>query len=161
MIDFISPKNQQECQRLFHGRGHSYEGLSHINIDWFKPVVLISLYKEVEPEELEALASQLMDSIPSCLSIQVQRRYLKFSPVEVIKGQQISNLITEEHGLKYNIELGKNQNCGLFLDMRNGRKWIQKNSADLNVLNLFAYTCSFSVAAIAGSAQQVVNIDWV
>ncbi|MEM8769491.1 MAG: class I SAM-dependent methyltransferase, partial [Pseudomonadota bacterium] len=27
------------------------------------------------------------------------------------------------------------------------------------VLNLFAYTCAFSVAAIAGSAREVVNVD--
>jgi len=36
---------------------------------------------------------------------------------------------------------------------------VRANAKDLRVLNLFAYTCGFSVAAIAGGARQVVNND--
>ena len=39
------------------------------------------------------------------------------------------------------------------------RQWVADHSQNSRVLNLFAYTCSFSVAAIAGGAQQVVNVD--
>ncbi|NVK73083.1 MAG: class I SAM-dependent methyltransferase, partial [Oceanospirillaceae bacterium] len=52
-----------------------------------------------------------------------------------------------------------NQNSGLFLDMRYGRRWVKENSRDTRVLNLFAYTCGFSVAAISGGADFVVNLD--
>jgi 23S rRNA (cytosine1962-C5)-methyltransferase len=61
--------------------------------------------------------------------------------------------------LKFHIEFGKAQNSGLFLDMANGRKWLRENSQGKNILNLFAYTCAFSVAATAGGANKVVNID--
>jgi 23S rRNA (cytosine1962-C5)-methyltransferase len=64
-----------------------------------------------------------------------------------------------ENGLKYQLHLGSNQNAGLFFDMRLGREWVQQNAKHANVLNLFAYTCGFSVAAIAGGADQVVNLD--
>ena len=43
--------------------------------------------------------------------------------------------------------------------MRNGREWVKKHSKNKRVLNLFAYTCGFSVAALAGDASKVVNID--
>jgi 23S rRNA (cytosine1962-C5)-methyltransferase len=43
--------------------------------------------------------------------------------------------------------------------MYNGRKWVQEHSKDKRVLNLFAYTCGFSVAAIAGKAKSVLNVD--
>lgn len=43
--------------------------------------------------------------------------------------------------------------------MRYGRKWVLENSKNKRVLNLFAYTCGFSVSAIAGNAQSVVNLD--
>ena len=43
--------------------------------------------------------------------------------------------------------------------MRYGRRWVRQQAAGKRVLNLFAYTCGFSVAAIAGGAQQVVNLD--
>jgi 23S rRNA (cytosine1962-C5)-methyltransferase len=64
-----------------------------------------------------------------------------------------------EHGLHYRLDLGKKQNSGLFLDMRYGRQWVQAQAAGKRVLNLFAYTCGFSVAALAGGARQVVNLD--
>jgi 23S rRNA (cytosine1962-C5)-methyltransferase len=43
--------------------------------------------------------------------------------------------------------------------MNNGRRWIEKHAQDKRILNLFAYTCGFSVAAIAGHAKSVLNID--
>ena len=51
------------------------------------------------------------------------------------------------------------QNAGFFLDMRPLRHWLRQYSEGKNVLNLFAYTCSLSVAALAGGARQVVNVD--
>ncbi|MEN0105720.1 MAG: class I SAM-dependent methyltransferase, partial [Pseudomonas sp.] len=42
---------------------------------------------------------------------------------------------------------------------RYGRRWVREHAGGKRVLNLFAYTCGFSVAAIAGGAQQVVNLD--
>lgn len=50
---------------------------------------------------------------------------------------------------------------GLFLDMANGRKWLQDNAEGKFILNLFSYTCAFSVAALNGGAEEVVNIDKV
>ncbi len=43
--------------------------------------------------------------------------------------------------------------------MRNGREWVRQHSEGKRVLNLFAYTCAFSVAAIAGGADYVLNVD--
>ena len=57
------------------------------------------------------------------------------------------------------MDLGRKQNNGLFLDMRYGRDWVRANAEGKRVLNLFAYTCGFSVAAIEGGAQHVVNLD--
>src|SRR3546814_21000772 len=43
--------------------------------------------------------------------------------------------------------------------MRYVRRWVQEQAQGKRVLNLFAYTCGFSVAAIAGGAEHVVNLD--
>jgi len=43
--------------------------------------------------------------------------------------------------------------------MRYGRNWVREQAKGLRVLNLFAYTCGFSVAAIEGGAEHVVNLD--
>ncbi len=159
MIEFITPTDFQESQRLFHGRGHAYPELEHVNVDWFEPVILITLYQEVDASWLAEQVNQLKTLTDKCQSIQVQYRCRKFAPCELLWGQEINNLAAVEHGLKYHISLGKAQNSGLFLDMRNGREWVKNHSENKRVLNLFAYTCGFSVAALAGNANKVVNID--
>ena len=159
MIDYISVTNFTDCQRLFHGRGHAYENLSHVNVDWLSPVMLITLYQAVDEAWLLTQAKALQALTAECRSVQVQRRYDKFSPTQVLLGEAIDHTIVTENGLSYHIELGKAQNSGLFLDMSNGRTWVKEHAQDHNVLNLFAYTCAFSVAATAGGASKVVNID--
>jgi len=159
MIEYITTTDFTECQRLFHGRGHAYPNLSHVNVDWFSPVILLTLYQEVDADWLLNQAQQLMKLTSECASVQVQYRSRQFAPTEILLGENIEHTVVKELGLSYNINFGKAQNCGLFLDMSNGRRWVKKQAKDKNILNLFAYTCPFSLAAIAGDAKQVVNID--
>jgi len=63
------------------------------------------------------------------------------------------------NALNYTFAFGRARNTGLFLDMRIGRQWVRDHSRDKKVLNLFAYTCGFSVAAMAGGARSVLNVD--
>jgi 23S rRNA (cytosine1962-C5)-methyltransferase len=159
MIEFITTTNFNDAQRLFHGRGHSYVGLEHINVDWLSPVIFITIYKEVDAKWLVEQAKLLKGLTNECKSVMVQYRYEKFSPTQVLLGEDILDTTVTENGLSYHISFGKAQNSGLFLDMANGRSWVQANSKDKKVLNLFAYTCAFSVAAVAGDASRVVNLD--
>ena len=43
--------------------------------------------------------------------------------------------------------------------MKNGREFIRENAKDKSVLNLFSYTCAFSISAKIGGAKTVSNID--
>lgn len=156
--DFIVPKTL-DVQRLFHGRGHAYPGFEHVSIDWLKPVVLITLYKAMPESLLLPLADKLLADVTECDSVQVQYRYRPKAPIELLVGKAVTQTVVEESGLKYHISLGRAQNTGLFLDMLNGRHWVKEHAQDKSVLNLFAYTCGFSVAAIAGGASKVVNLD--
>jgi len=152
-----------QAQRLFHGRGHAYDGLHHITIDWLPPVLLITLFAPEKNSDIKDLADQLLYEIPNCKSIQLQHRYELHGPIDVIYTDNIDtnydDLIIEENKLKYQLQLGKQRNTGLFLDMKNGRKWVQQHSKDKRILNLFSYTCGFSVAAIAGGASFILNVD--
>ncbi|WP_448213641.1 class I SAM-dependent methyltransferase [Colwellia sp. MEBiC06753] len=159
LIDQINLDDLSQSQRLFHGRGHAFEGLEHVCIDWFEPILLITLYKEESDDWLLAIGQQFSQLIPACKSVHVQHRWRKLAPVERILGDDCQSTYALESGLRYHIELGKAQNHGLFLDMKNGRDWVQSNAEGKRVLNLFSYTCGFSVAAIAGGAKQVINVD--
>ncbi|GEK12620.1 class I SAM-dependent methyltransferase [Aliivibrio fischeri] len=160
-----------ELRRLFHGRGQCFEGLEQITVDWLQAKdstgqLVVALFKEQTPEFVEQLVVKLNKLAETSLwkvangtSILLQHRYQEFAPTQVVWGEENTFPVVEESNLKYQLELKKNQNMGLFLDMRYGRQWVQEHSEGKSVLNLFAYTCGFSVAAIAGGATQVVNLD--
>lgn len=67
--------------------------------------------------------------------------------------------VVTEHGLRYEISLTRTQHTGLFLDQRDTRRRVAALAAGLRVANLFAYTCSFSVAAAAAGAEVVFSVD--
>lgn len=65
----------------------------------------------------------------------------------------------KEHGVWYVIDLTMHQDTSLYLDTRHLRKWLIDNMKAKRVLNTFAYTGSFGVAALAGGASRVVQLD--
>lgn len=160
------PVCEGEMRRLFHGRGQTFQGLEQITADWVGKQLIVTLFKPVEDEFNQALKLGLTELFASDvwqsaggIGIGLQHRYQYGAPFETIAGEIKENTIGIENGLKYQLVLGKNQNMGIFLDMRLGRQWVQERSQGKRVLNLFAYTCGFSVAAKAGGADQVVNVD--
>lgn len=154
-----TPEDLLQAQRLFHGRGRAYPGLNHVTVDWLPPVALITLFASEQREDVERVADELLALIPHCKSVQLQLRYQLAGLVDVIRGEVIDQLVIQEQDLKFHLRLGHAKNTGLFLDMKNVRQWVQAHSKDQRVLNLFAYTCGFSVAAIAGQAKSVFNVD--
>ncbi|WP_434772048.1 class I SAM-dependent methyltransferase [Pseudomonas entomophila] len=152
-----------ETRRLFHGRGRCWPDLEQITVDWLQGVLLVGLFREPPPGQLDALQAMLLrlaeQPVWTGQAILIQHRYLPDSPGHWLRGEPQPQREVVEDGLRYLLDLGVRQNSGLFLDMRLGRRWVREQSAGRRVLNLFAYTCGFSVAAIAGGAEQVVNLD--
>lgn len=67
--------------------------------------------------------------------------------------------IVHENGLQFIVNLNDYLDTGLFLDHRITRQMVRAASAGKCVLNLFAYTGSFSVYAAAGGAAEVATVD--
>lgn len=64
-----------------------------------------------------------------------------------------------EAGLRYALDLDGGHDCGLYLDTRRLRAWLRAHLAGARVLNCFAYTGSLGLAALAGGAAQVLQLD--
>ncbi len=154
------PVNNEECVRLFHGRGKKHPGFEHLSIDLFPPAVLITTYRELSEDDKKSLVDNLT-VVPGLKfeSIILQKRYGKGESVEVLSGKVVGESIAVENSGKYLINLSNAKNIGFFLDMAIGRDLVKKISKDKCVLNLFSYTCSLSVAALKGGASEVVNVD--
>ncbi|WOT03936.1 class I SAM-dependent methyltransferase [Shewanella youngdeokensis] len=153
-----------DVSRLFHGRGGRYPGAEHLCLDWFAPVVLLTSFKPLNEDELAALTQaieqrwiELHKAEP--LNLVFQYRSGGETHTDIIQGTVPEKHIVEENGAQFHVHLLRGQNHGLFLDMCNGRQWVREQSAGKKVLNLFAYTCGFSIAALQGKAAEVVNID--
>ncbi|OHE17763.1 MAG: SAM-dependent methyltransferase [Sulfurimonas sp. RIFOXYD12_FULL_36_11] len=148
-----------EFKRLFHGRGGLYEEWKHLTIDSIDEILNVALYTQESSED------ELIDMLKELLSnsrhttLVIQKRYIKGSPSEVVIGDLKEGLYAVENGMKFKLNLLSNQNSLYFPDMKNGREFVRENSKDKRVLNLFSYTCSFSVAAKVGGALSVSNID--
>jgi 23S rRNA G2069 N7-methylase RlmK/C1962 C5-methylase RlmI len=64
-----------------------------------------------------------------------------------------------EHGLQFEVSLTRTQHVGLFLDQRDTRRRLSLVASGKRLANLFAFTCSFSVAAVAADAEVAFSVD--
>ncbi|MDA0812762.1 MAG: class I SAM-dependent methyltransferase [Verrucomicrobia bacterium] len=84
-----------------------------------------------------------------------------------ITGSTESRITAVENRISYSIDFAAGYSQGIFLDQRDNRAWLhQACHAGHRVLNLFAYTCAFSVVAgCAGAVTASVDLsrnylDW-
>jgi 23S rRNA (cytosine1962-C5)-methyltransferase len=68
-------------------------------------------------------------------------------------------LEVHEGELRLGVRLADGLSTGLFVDQRDNRLRVLEAARDKRVLNLFSYTCSFSVAAALGGAKSTTSID--
>jgi 23S rRNA (cytosine1962-C5)-methyltransferase len=159
ILDNLKDKSV-ELKRVFHGRGNFYSDFNYLVVDSINDILLATFFERTD-EKIEQELIKVLDEIYATKgfsSLIIQRRYSKDNLYEVFRGKLSQNTIAIENGLKYKINF-TNQNIGIFPDMKKGREYIQEISKDKNVLNLFSYTCAFSVVAINSGALKVVNVD--
>jgi len=150
-----------EFKRLFHGRGNYYENFEYLTIDSINTTLNVAFYDEIDIKYEEEILNLLNKFIKTSqhTSIVLQRRYINKSPAQIIFGSLEDEIFAVENDLKFKLDLLSYQNNGYFPDMKIGREFVYENSKDKNVLNLFSYTCGFSLAAARGGAKSVINID--
>ncbi|MGI2179204.1 bifunctional 23S rRNA (guanine(2069)-N(7))-methyltransferase RlmK/23S rRNA (guanine(2445)-N(2))-methyltransferase RlmL [Shewanella frigidimarina] len=140
----------------------------NVAIDRYVDYVVIQEYSAPAtiPEAVtKRRISDVLLALPGALGIHPDRITLKTR--ERQKGanqyQKIDErkveVITEEYGAKFKLNLTGYLDTGLFLDHRVTRKLVGDKAKGKNVLNLFAYTGSASVHAAIGGAKSVTTID--
>ncbi|OWQ93834.1 SAM-dependent methyltransferase [Roseateles aquatilis] len=153
--------------RVFHGRGGLHPGCEQWSLDVFPPVWLLTSFAPVAEEELarigDALAARWAQIAPGePLNWVFQHRDENRPTNRVMAGAIPEEHVVEEDGARFLVHLAHGQNHGFFLDMAEGRRWVRRWAARNpggKVLNLFAYTCAFSVVARQAGAGEVENYD--
>jgi len=152
--------------RLVNGEG---DGLPGITVDRYNEHLMVQLYSAAWKPHLPPLLTALQQLFaPAGI-------YEKFRPQQtreldaVGSGKKYSRLLAgeaaagrikvRENGLEFLVELEAGLNTGLFFDQRENRRDLMARARGKRVLNLFAYTGAFSVAAAAAGAERVVSVD--
>jgi 23S rRNA G2069 N7-methylase RlmK/C1962 C5-methylase RlmI len=108
-------------------------------------------------EEAEKALQDLFGGAPSIY----WRERMKREKVEQYEKKANSQDFFEvlEYGVKFWVNLADYLDTGLFLDHRETRRYVAFIAKDRSVLNLFAYTCSFSVHAAKAGARATKSVD--
>lgn len=155
----------RRAQRILHGRGGDWAGLEWCNIDAFWPLVLVTAYQPLPPGFDDILIKAFTDlntgeacSDQPFTRLAIQQRYLQDAPVKFLVGEPLTESYALRGNQRFLLQFDR-QNCGYFVDIEPARQWLEQVAPGKTVLNLFAFTCSFSVVASAADAQRVVNVD--
>ncbi|MFG6467458.1 class I SAM-dependent methyltransferase [Roseateles sp. BYS87W] len=148
-----------DAQRLFHGRGGRFPGCEHLALDAFPPVLLLTSFRPLDEAALQAVDQALRARCGDALNWVYQCRG-EGAETRLMAGAVPEPHVVTEAGTRYLVHLMRGQNHGLFLDMAEGRRWVREQvKPGAKVLNLFAYSCAFSVVALQAGAAEVVNVD--
>ena len=98
---------------------------------------------------------------PKQANVLVDTRRDDLAPALPVRGTPTltAEIEIREEGVPYRVRLGDGLSTGIFLDQRPNRRLVRELSSSAHVLNLFSYTCAFSVAAALGGAARTVSVD--
>ena len=161
-----------DAYRVVNGAADGFPGLTvdrygdRFQIQFFGPELLL------RKDEIVAAVATLFN--PVCVVVKERLssagRSLENAPMDVVIGSREDAVGVVREGMaQFHVDLMDTINPGLFLDMRHVRLEVEErfrtmsgaaqSGEGLRFLNLFSYTCSFSVHARLGGAALATNAD--
>ncbi|HKJ04008.1 MAG TPA: class I SAM-dependent rRNA methyltransferase [Geopsychrobacteraceae bacterium] len=157
---------ETNAYRLINGEG---DGLPGLTVDRYGDYLMVQLYSSAWDRYLKLLLQALRQQL------QPVGIYRKLRPQETRRLEAKNKdkayselcwgdaapvpLVVQENGLDFQVDLREGLNTGLFSDQRCNRQDFMQRAQGKRVLNLFAFTGAFSVAAAAAGARQVTSVD--
>jgi 23S rRNA (cytosine1962-C5)-methyltransferase len=147
--------------RLFNG---FTEGYPDLVVDVYGATAIVHNYADsalTDTAMVQATMTMLLAHLPWLRAIIVKTRQSASAAERrgrVLFGTTIDRRVCE-HGVWYAVDLLLHRDASLYLDTRNLRAWAMRELRGKTVLNTFAYTGSLGVAALAGGATRVVQLD--
>lgn len=150
--------------RLFNG---FTEGNPHLSLDLFASSVIFHNYHYDAPAGMDLVyEAQVQLQNHPAFSGWLHAGIVKSRNTEsqeerrgtLLFGQAVDRKI-KEYGVWYAVDLTMNRDTSFYLDTRQLRKWLIEHMKGKRVLNTFAYTGSLGVAAQAGGAERVIQLD--
>jgi 23S rRNA (cytosine1962-C5)-methyltransferase len=154
-----------ECDayRVVNGEG---DGLPGLVADRFSRCLVVQFHTLGMETHREPLLAALRAALgPAVLversDLEVRRKEgLEPVPPRVLEGDLPEGGVEiVENGLRYRVDPLGGQKTGFFLDQRENRFSVSGLANGRRVLNAFAYTGGFTLAALRGGASEVVSVE--
>ena len=138
-------------------------------IEIYEDKLHLSEYKrkhDMNDDEHEIWLNGCMKTVTEVFQVPEENIFLKTRKRKEGRGSQYqkaaeskNEFVVHENDLRFIVNLSDYLDTGLFLDHRITRQMVKEQSTGKRVLNLFSYTGSFSVYAVAGKASTVTSVD--
>jgi 23S rRNA (guanine2445-N2)-methyltransferase / 23S rRNA (guanine2069-N7)-methyltransferase len=164
-------REQVSCFRLYDADMPEYafaidryaqagDGLVHLQVQEYDAP------KEIQTEDVQRRRREALSTLPRLFCIPQERIHLRLrarqsgaAQYQPLHGAGAGPFTVEEAGLKFLVNLDDYLDTGLFLDHRLTRARLRERAREARFLNLFCYTASASVYAVAGGARSSLSID--
>ena len=135
-------------------------------VDWYDGALVVGEYVRDQTKDIPWLET-VSEILAEALELPLDKVYLKRRQTRPsVWGKRYERLDksdsyqeVQEQGLKFSVNLSDYLDTGLFMDHRQTRAMLREQVKGKRVLNLFAYTGSFSVYAADGGASEVCTVD--
>ncbi|MBK7690007.1 MAG: class I SAM-dependent methyltransferase [Bacteroidetes bacterium] len=157
-------QNNITCYRIYDWDMPEYP----LCIDVYENKIHCSIYKtrnQLFEDEMKQWQALCVQTIRESFSVSPEDIYIKSRERKKESGQyekvnqHKEKFIVQENGIHFWVNLSDYVDTGLFLDHRNTRQIVKTLSKGKHILNLFAYTGSFSVYAAMGGAFTTTTVD--
>jgi 23S rRNA (cytosine1962-C5)-methyltransferase len=148
-----------DCVRLSAG---ATDGLPGLIVDRFGPLVVAIDYAGATTAD--ALVETVREAFPAHHVVAKVRSAPDGTNQFAVAAHHpprpdAASLVATERGLKFEIGVDPAHDFGIYLDAAKARLFVRETARGQRVLNLFSYTGAFGVAAAAGGASDVANVD--
>jgi 23S rRNA (cytosine1962-C5)-methyltransferase len=158
-----------DALRLIHSEN---DGLPGVVVDRYGPFLVVQLLSTGAEAGRENLARGLEKGWEALLpAITLRGIYERSDPearkkeglearTGLLAGEEPPDLLEVREGdLRFLVDLRRGHKTGFYLDQRENRRRVRDAARGLEVLNAFAYTGGFGIAAMAGGAKEVLNLE--
>ena len=163
--------NDTNCCRVIFGEADTFPGLT---VDKFNDI-LVTQTLSLGIEKRKDIIFPLLVKILSEDGMKIRGIYERndvsirklegmtenngFYNIEGLPVPEITSVIINENGIKYNVDFENGQKTGFFLDQKYNRLAVARLAEGKRVLDCFTHTGSFALNAAKGGAEHVTAAD--
>ena len=152
------------CYRIYDADLPEYNLVVDVYGDWVH-VQEYAAPPEIDPGKAKRRLDDAVTVVSSVLSVPEQRVVLKQRRRQrgaaqyERRGDASKQLPVSEDDLQYFVDLGTYLDTGFFIDQRMTRRLVRRLAGGRRFLNLFAYTGTMTVNALAGGSPASTTVD--